>query len=93
MLEISRRLKKTLRKELQKSMTMTFGNVQTDPSKDSFLELEMDITLYEYINREKVKTDYLIALTKGRRDRIGKESSEVQRYRDVREIEKNEEIE
>ena len=74
-------------------MIITYGNVNLDLNEQMFLELRPNFTMMEDIDLDKIRTEFLMALTKIRWGRKGKEESEVTRYRDMEDIKEEEEVE
>ena len=64
--EISKGIVKTKRETLMEIMVMTFGGVELDEDKRSFLSLGPDFATYEDFLRKRTEVDFLIAATKMR---------------------------
>ena len=65
------------RKYIQEKMIQT---VSLDPCEEKFLELGLKFAMMEDLAIDRIKTDFLISLTKIRWGRMGKEESEVVRW-------------
>ena len=92
MADVNREIRKTKRTVIQEKMITVYGKIELEEGEKKFLELGPEFALLEDINLEDVKKDILIALTKVRWGRLGKDTEEVKRYRDKEEVEEEERI-
>ena len=91
--EMSRLVKETEKKVLTERMVKTFGGVELDEEEKSFLALGPEFAMYEELKEAKAESDFLMAATKIRWDRMGKDPGEVTHMTEKKEIEQDEEIE
>ena len=90
--EINEKLTKTNRRDIQEKLITTYGETQLDNNEKNFLELGPYFAMYDDIDEDEVKGDFLTSLTKIRWDRMGKEPEEILRWRNEEDIKEEEEI-
>ena len=82
-MEMNKNIELNKRKFIQEKMITTYGNVTLDANEVKFLELGPNFAMMEDLNLDNIRTEFMIALTKIRWGRMGKEENEVVRFRDV----------
>ena len=80
-------------KQLREKMITVYGDIKLDNQEKQYLSLGPEFTVLEKLDRRKIKSEFQSALTKIRWSRMGKETSEVRREVEEKELEEEEQIE